>query len=84
MKFPKELSQYGLFNTKIKVKFNNRLLWMADIESTIAYKEEIAKSDKDFKDSQHLRLVFKSLDETKIKRYKNLFKQEFSRYARQT
>ena len=79
MKFPKELSQHGLFKNKIKVKFNNYLLWMADIESTIAYKEEIAKSDKDIKDSKHLRFVFNNLDETKIKRYKSLFEQEFNR-----
>lgn len=82
MKLPKELSQHGLFNSKIKVELNNHILWMADIESTIAYKEEIAKSDKDIKDSQHLRLVFKNLDETKIKRYKSLFKQEFNKHAR--
>lgn len=77
MKFPKELSQHRLFDDRVKVIFDGRTLWMANIESTIAYKEEIAKSDKDLLDAQHLRLVFDKLDEKKIESYKRLFKQEF-------
>ena len=77
MKFPKEFSQRALFNDKFKVVFGKHHLWMASIESTIAYKEEIAKSDKDMLDSRHLRLVFENLDKEKIETYKKLFNKEF-------
>jgi len=77
MKFPKELSQHQLLKDSIRVLFDGRTLWMANIESTIAYKEEIAKSEKDLLDARHLRLVFDNLDKQKIENYKKLFKQEF-------
>lgn len=77
MKFPKKLSQCMLFNDRIKIIFNDNVLWMASIESTIAYKQEIAKSEKDLLDAKHLSTVFENLDKTKIEQYKKLFKEEF-------
>jgi predicted nucleotidyltransferase len=79
MKFPKELSQRNLFTDRIKVLFDNHAIWMANIESTIAYKEEIARSEKDILDAKHLRLVFEGLNPAKIESYKKLFHQEFNR-----
>ncbi|HKZ39362.1 MAG TPA: hypothetical protein VJ044_00280 [Candidatus Hodarchaeales archaeon] len=76
MKFPKEQSQRDLFKDRFKVRFSNHLLWMASIESTIAYKEQIAKSEKDLLDAQHLREVFE-FDEQKIEKYKRIFHKEF-------
>jgi len=78
VKFPTKPSQRLLLTDKIKVVFGNNTLWMANIESTIAYKEQIAKSEKDILDSKHLRLVFDGLDAAKIERYKRLFNQEFN------
>lgn len=79
MKFPKETSQRMLFNDKVEVKLNEFNLYIANIESTIAYKEEIAHSDKDLLDAKHLKLVFEDLDKEKIKNYKSIFKQEFNK-----
>ncbi|VVB81792.1 Uncharacterised protein [uncultured archaeon] len=77
MKLPKKMSQRRLFDDKIKIIFNTHILWMASIESTIAYKQEIAKSEKDLLDAKHLSTVFENLDKTKIEKYKKLFREEF-------
>jgi predicted nucleotidyltransferase len=79
MKLPKVMSQRLLFGDRVKVAFDSHELWMASIESTIAYKEEIARSDKDKLDAQHLRRVFEGLDAAKIENYKSMFNQEFHR-----
>lgn len=78
MKFPFKQSQKGLFNDKVRVVINRESMWIANIESTIAYKEEIAKSDKDILDAKHLRSVFDGLDDQKIENYKKLFSLEFN------
>ena len=78
MKFPKEQSQKGLFEDRINVLMDGISIWLASIESTIAYKEQIAKSDKDILDARHLRKVFDGLDEKKIETYKKTFSLEFN------
>lgn len=77
MKFPKTLSQRTLFGDRIKVVFDNTTLWVASIESTIAYKRFVAKSEKDILDADHLSMVFEGLSQSKIEKYKSLFEQEF-------
>ena len=77
MKLPKTRSQHMLFTDRIKVFFSTTFLWIASIESTIAYKEEIARSEKDLLDAKHLRVVFAGLDDQKIDKYKQLFMREF-------
>lgn len=76
MKFPRHQSQALLFSDRFKAIFDNNHLWFASIESTIAYKEQIAKSEKDLLDSSHLRSVF-NVDDAKIENYKKMFNQEF-------
>lgn len=71
------LSQRVLFGDRIRIIFNHHALLMASIESTIAYKEQIARSGKDVLDAKHLRLVFAALDAEKIERCKSIFNQEF-------
>ncbi len=77
MKFPKDASQRLLFADRFKAVISGKALWIASIESTIAYKQQIAKSDKDVLDAKHLLLVFDEIDQGKIERYKKLFQQEF-------
>lgn len=79
LKFPKEPSQHALFNDIVTISFDSSILRMASIESTIAYKEEIARSEKGLLDARYLREVFSGLNEAKIEKYKRLFSHEFHR-----
>lgn len=78
MKLASKPSQLIAFQGIITVKFKDYELFMGDIESQIAYKRYIAKSEKDLADARHLELVFKNLDQEKIKEYRKLFEKEFN------
>ncbi|MEM2131364.1 MAG: hypothetical protein QXR96_02490, partial [Candidatus Woesearchaeota archaeon] len=54
-------------------------LFFSQIESQIAYKRTIAKSEKDLKDARHLEIVFDNLDKNKIEKYSKLFLEEFNK-----
>jgi hypothetical protein len=77
MKFAKKSSQKLVLNERIKAIFGRNHLFFASIESQIAYKRFIAKSEKDLEDARHLEIVFKNLDQSRIEKFKNLFLQEF-------
>ncbi len=70
-------SQKEVMENPIIVKFNDYEIKMANIESQIAYKRYIAKSDKDLADARHLELVFSDLNSEKIKYYRDIFEKEF-------
>jgi len=73
-------TQLAAFNDRIIAKFKDKELVMSDIESQIAYKRYIARSDKDLADAKHLELVFEGLSEYKIQRYRKIFEAEFNGY----
>ena len=50
---------------------------MGDIESQIAYKRYILKSEKDLEDARHLEIVFPKIDKEKVLYYKQFFEHEF-------
>lgn len=72
-KFPKtEADKVALINRK-KLPLTGLPVYFGSIESTIAFKEHLLKSQKDIEDSKHLRLVYSDeIDENEIKRIKKL------------
>ncbi len=60
---------------RIKIPLTGLDVWFSSIETNIAFKEELLKSDKDLEDSRHLRKVFKDeINETNIVKLKELIK----------
>ena len=78
IKWASKPSQIIAFEDKMTVKFKGYELLMANIESQIAYKRYIAKSEKDLADARHLEVVFKDINQEKINEYKKLFEREFN------
>ncbi len=64
---------------RMAVNFKGKKLYFGQIESQIAYKRYILKSNKDLEDARHLEVVFKNLNKSKIEGYKRLFEDEFRR-----
>jgi len=64
-----------IINNPIKVYFKNKEILVCSIESQIAYKRYISKSEKDLEDARHLEIVF-DLDKEKIKYFKDLFNKD--------
>ena len=79
MKFAKKPTQKLALKNEITVKFAGKNIKIGDIESQIAYKRYILKSQKDLEDARHLEIVFKSIDERKVEAYRKLFEDEFKR-----
>jgi predicted nucleotidyltransferase len=78
VKIAKKKSQKESLDNPIEVSINGKYrLFFPQIESQIAYKRYIAKSQKDIEDARHLEIVFSSIDKNKIKYYKNQFLEEF-------
>lgn len=75
MKFAKdELDLLQLANRK-KFPFTGLGIWFSDIETNIAFKEELLKSDKDMEDSRHLRIIYMDeINEEYIKEIKKMIK----------
>lgn len=76
IKTAKKTSQKLALNNPITVHIQNKSILFAQIESQIAYKRYISKSEKDLEDARHLEIVFEGLNEENIKYYKELFKKE--------
>ncbi|MFH1638622.1 MAG: hypothetical protein ABIB71_09410 [Candidatus Woesearchaeota archaeon] len=76
-KFALKMSQKMAIREKVKVVFISHELYFGGIESQIAYKRYIAKSDKDLKDARHLEVVFLDLSKEKIEHYRKIFEAEF-------
>ena len=69
-----ELDEYQLKN-RIKLEMTGLDIWFSTIDSNIAFKEELLKSDKDIEDAKHLRIVYSGIiDEKEIRRIKQMIK----------
>ena len=69
-----ELDEYQLEKV-VKLNITGLDVWFSSINSNIAFKEELLKSDKDMEDAKHLRIVFAdSIDEKEINKIKSVIK----------
>lgn len=75
IKFAKdELDDFQL-KTRKKLPFTGLDVYFSSIEMNIAFKEEYLKSDKDFEDARHLRIVYKEkLNENEINEIKKMIR----------
>jgi len=76
IKLAKKQSQKQVLLSPIHIKLDEKEILFADIESQIAYKRYIAKSEKDLEDARHLEIVFEDIDKEKIKYFKRIFEKE--------
>ena len=76
VKLAKNQRQKETLKNRITVRFKDRKIYFGDIEIEIAYKRAVLKGKKDLEDARHLELVFKDLDQEKIKRYTKIFEDE--------
>lgn len=76
VKFAKKPTQKIALKQRITAKFAGRKIYFGQIESQIAYKRHILKSQKDLEDARHLEIVFKNIDEAKVECYKRMFEDE--------
>ena len=71
IKFSKDFYDDLSLKDPLKVRLNGEELRISYLELQIAFKEEVLKSNKDFEDSRHIRLVAKgNLNENLINEYK--------------
>ena len=75
LKFAKDaLDEYQL-EKKVKLPLTKLPFWFSNIETNIAFKEELLKSPKDIDDSRHLRIIYSNkLDQKEIDTVKKLIK----------
>ena len=73
IKFALKNSQILSFDNPFAAEFDGKKLKFAPVESQIAYKRYILKSEKDLEDARHLELVFEGLDKELIQKYKKEF-----------
>ena len=73
MKLASKKSHKQAFLKPVTVIFDGKKLKFTRIESQIAYKRYILKSEKDLEDARHLELVFGGLDNKLIQKYKKKF-----------
>jgi hypothetical protein len=71
IKFARDLIDEGQIRTRKKLPLTGTDFYFPSIESAIAFKEELLKSEKDLADARHLRIIYKdSLNESEISRVK--------------
>lgn len=75
IKFAKDiLDEYQLRN-RIKLELTGLQVWFSDINTNVAFKEELLKSPKDLEDARHLRIVFSEMiNEEEINKIKDMIK----------
>jgi len=67
VKFPKDELDEEQLAKRVKFPFTKLDIYFSSIESNIAFKEELLKSDKDIEDAKHLRFIYKEkIDEKEI------------------
>lgn len=76
IKLARKPSQKQVLLSPLRIKLNEKEILFADIESQIAYKRYIAKSEKDLEDARHLEIVFEEINKEKIKYFKHIFEKE--------
>ena len=71
IKFAKDELDKQQIKERIKFPLTGLNVYFSSIESNIAFKEELLKSEKDLEDAKHLRrLYFETIDENKINKIK--------------
>ena len=71
IKFPKDFLDEEQLKERVKLPLTGLDIYFSSIESNIAFKEELSKSDKDMEDAQHLRIIYENkFDEYKINKIK--------------
>ena len=71
IKFPKDSLDEEQLKERVKLPLTGLNLYFSSIESNIAFKEELLKSDKDMEDARHLRIIYQGkFDEGKINKIK--------------
>ncbi|MGM5484069.1 MAG: hypothetical protein ACQER9_04105 [Nanobdellota archaeon] len=73
LKFVKDVLDEYQIKTRVKLELTGLDIWFSSIEMNIAFKEELLKSDKDLKDSEHLRNIY-DVNEEEVIKCKNLIK----------
>ncbi len=67
MKFAKDQLDKYQIKTRVKLPLTGLDVWFSSVNMNIAFKEKLLKSEKDFKDAEHLRKVYpERVDEREI------------------
>ena len=75
VKFVKDELDEDQLSNKKKLPLSGLDVWFSSIETNVAFKEELLKSQKDIEDANHLRKVYRDgLDEEEINRIKALIR----------
>ncbi len=75
IKFAKDMLDELQIKNRRKFPFTGLDIWFSDIETNIAFKEELLKGDKDYKDADHLRFIYKDqINENLINEIKKMIK----------
>lgn len=76
IKFPKDSLDEEQLKERVKFPLTGLDIYFSSVESNIAFKEELLKSDKDMEDARHLRIIYESkFDEDKINKIKKRIKE---------
>lgn len=60
---------------RVKIPLSGLNLWFSSIETNLAFKEELLKSEKDLEDAKHLRTVFEGeINEKEVNKIKELIR----------
>lgn len=76
IRFALKKTQKSAIESAFTAIFSNKKLRFGQIESQIAYKRYILKSEKDLEDARHLELVFEGLNQQLTQKYKKEFEYE--------
>lgn len=75
IKFARDVIDDYQLQHRVRLPMTQLQVWFASVESTIAFKEEYLKSDKDIEDAQHLRAVYAGeISEDEISHIKKLIR----------
>ena len=76
IKFAKDELDESQIKERTKLPLTNLDIYFSSIETNIAFKEELLKTDKDMEDARHLKIIYKEqINEEKINKIKNKIKE---------
>lgn len=77
VKFAKDELDEEQIRNRVKLPLTSLNIYFAAIESNIAFKEGLLKTEKDMEDAKHLRIIYKEkIDENEINRIKEEIKKK--------
>jgi len=75
LKLAKDRLDEDQLKNRVKLPLTGLDIYFSSIETNIAFKEELLKSEKDLEDARHLRIVYSDkITEEEINRIKNMIK----------